>query len=406
MDQLARAITVALDIVEGELLGASTHHGKRIAVLSAAMGRFFGMDDSAISALTTCALFHDSALTEYILAEFHGHDPAMQMHCLYGQRNAESLLHNQDIRGFILYHHERADGNGPFGRKQDQYPLGAEIIAAADMLDVSQHLQRILPSGLEDIRKRISREAGVVFTERTAEALLSVLDKNMLARLQDDQIFETTEQAIPVWITDVEDEAIFQIAALTAHIIDYKSRFTKNHSVQISNRSWLMSGYYNYDMPLRAQIYLAAALHDIGKLATPATILEKAGKLSDEEFTIIKDHVRYTEEILTGVTGLESICDLAIKHHEKLDGSGYHRGKKADELDFNARLLACLDIYQAITEARPYHGRRSHAETISILRDMSDKGLIDKAISRDLDTVMAEYSNRDVPPPPGYMRLA
>ncbi|MDR1205194.1 MAG: HD domain-containing protein [Peptococcaceae bacterium] len=400
MDQLIKAIAVALDIVEGELLGASTHHGKRIAVLSAAMGRCFDMTDSGLSALTTCALFHDSALTEYILSEREGNAPALRLHCQYGQRNAESLLFQQNIDGFVLYHHERADGLGPFGKNEGEFPLEAELIAIADMLDVTHHLQTISPDRLPYIRDQISQNSGTQFTRRTAGAMLKILDQDMLAKLKDDFILETADQMIPAWFASIENAEVYRIAELTARIIDYKSVFTERHSVQIANKAWLMGKYYGYDKSLRAQIYLAAALHDIGKLATPSDILEKPGKLTYDEFEIIKDHSRLTYEILKDIQGLEAVCDIASGHHEKLDGSGYHFGKNAGEMDFNTRLIACIDVYQAVSEPRPYHDGRSHEETMPILYDMARGGLIDEGIVRDLDKVMAEYSNRDAPAPP------
>jgi HD-GYP domain-containing protein (c-di-GMP phosphodiesterase class II) len=399
MDQLIKSLAIALEIVEGELLGASTHHGKRIATLSAAMGKYLGMDDAALSALTTCALLHDSALTEYILAERQGYAPALSRHCQIGQNNAERLLYNVNVEGYVLHHHERADGRGPFGRKEGEYSLGAELIAIADMLDVSKHLQTVVPSFLPVLRKEIANDTGTRFTKRAAEALLNVLDEEMLAKMRDSQIVETAKQSIPAWTVDIGDAAILCTAGLIARIIDYKSEFTQRHSTQIANRAWLMGGYYGYDKSLRVEFYLAAALHDLGKLGTPTDILEKPGKLTDAEFVIIKDHIRLTYELLRCIAGLENICEWASSHHEKLNGRGYHRGLPAERMDFNSRLMACLDIYQAVSETRPYHAGRSHEETMPLLYSMADKGLIDGDIVKDLDAVMAEYSNRDIPAP-------
>jgi HD-GYP domain-containing protein (c-di-GMP phosphodiesterase class II) len=399
MDQLVRAIGVALDIVEGELLGASTHHGKRIAVLSSAMGRRLGMDDAQISAIATCALFHDSALTEYILSERQGNSIALRLHCEYGQRNAEAFLLNSDVDGFVLYHHERADGEGPYGRTESEFPLGAALIAIADMLDVSLHLQRITPEGLPGIRRLIESDAGSRFTKAAAGAMLDILDEDMLLSLSDERIVRTAELTIPAWRIDMEDVSVFRIAGLAARIIDFKSVFTKRHSIQIANKAWLMGAHYGYDMNRRAQLYLAAALHDLGKLDTPSDILEKPGKLSDAEFETIRDHVRVTGDILGTVEGFEAICALASDHHEKLDGTGYMAGKKAEGLSFDARLLACIDIYQAVSEERPYHPGRSHAESMPVLYDMAAQGLIDASIAKDMDAVMEAYSGGDVPPP-------
>jgi HD-GYP domain-containing protein (c-di-GMP phosphodiesterase class II) len=160
-----------------------------------------------------------------------------------------------------------------------------------------------------------------------------------------------------------------------------------------------MGNYYGYSRVERAELYLAAALHDIGKLATPVDILEKPGKLTDGEFSIIKEHVRITWELLKDIEGFGLICAWASNHHEKLDGSGYPFGKKAEELDFNSRLMACIDIYQAVSEERPYHPGRNHGDTMKILYSMADKGQIDGGIVKNLDSVLAEYNGGDVPAP-------
>jgi HD-GYP domain-containing protein (c-di-GMP phosphodiesterase class II) len=160
-----------------------------------------------------------------------------------------------------------------------------------------------------------------------------------------------------------------------------------------------MGGYYNYTREEKTKLYLAAALHDIGKIATPSPVLEKPDKLDKEEYKIIMEHVRHTYDWLGEVEGLGEIRLWASEHHEKLDGTGYPLKKNNTELDFNSRLLACIDIYQAVCEERPYHPARSHGETIPILYDMAEKGFIDPKIVKDLDEVMAGYSLSDLPLP-------
>ncbi|MDR2247544.1 MAG: HD domain-containing protein [Treponema sp.] len=401
MDKLIKAIATALDIVEGELLGASTHHGKRIASLSAAMGRYLGMDDAVIPGLTASALLHDSALTEYIFSERQGgmNDPAMKLHCTRGQENADALLLHADAKDFVLYHHERADGGGPYGKKAGQYPLGAEIIHIADSIDVANHLQRLPAARLPEIQRYIVGNIGQQYIGSAADAMVSILDEEMLLSLQDDRIMETAGRFIPSWTLDIQEAAIMNLAGLISRIIDYKSVFTQRHSTQIANKAWLMGGYYGYNATVRTQVYLAAAFHDIGKLATPVMILEKPERLTDEEFRAIHEHAHITHELLKDIEGFEQICGWASNHHEKLNGTGYPFGKKADELDFNSRLIACLDVYQAVSEERPYHPGRDHAAAMEILRRMADQGCLDAVIVKDLDEAMEEYSGRDTPPP-------
>lgn len=385
LDKIIYAIAAALDIVESQFVGATTNHGKRIAVLCAAMARHLGLSDKEISAIATCALFHDSALTEA---------PDMPRHCELGQRNIE-LLSLTNIDGVVLYHHEHADGGGIFNKKEGEYPLGAELIAIADMLDVENNLQRL--RGIDTFLSKARRDNR--FTKRAAYALTAVLDADLLEQLRDDNIFATAERLIPAWNVNADDEVFINLAELAARIIDYKSEFTRKHTSQIANRAWVMGEFYGYSRDEKASLYLAAALHDIGKLATPTAILEKPGKLTDEEFSIIKDHVTNTQAMLYGISGLENIRAWAGNHHEKLDGTGYPKGLTGAELDFNSRMLACIDIYQAVSEPRPYHGQRSHEETMPILFNMSERGFIDDAIVRDLDKIMKQYSLQDVPKP-------
>jgi HD-GYP domain-containing protein (c-di-GMP phosphodiesterase class II) len=404
MDSLIKSIATALDIVEGGLLGASTNHGKRIAVLCAKMGTLLQKTQEEITALAVCALLHDNALNEYILSErLDGHhDPAMKKHCEFGQRNVDALHFKTNVKDFILYHHERADGLGPFGIREGEGPLEAEIITIADSVDAAFHLQRLEADKLPAIREIISKEAGKRYGKTASEAMLEILSWPTVLSLKDDVIQETASEALFPWTVDIQTETIFGLSNFVARIIDYKSVFTRLHSTQIANRAWFMGQHYKYEPEELAELYLAASLHDLGKLAIPSEILEKPGKLTEEEFDVIKSHVHLTWELLNEIEGFETICQWASNHHEKLDGSGYHFGKKAAELDFNSRLLACLDLYQAISEERPYHPRRSHKDTIKILYEMADAGKIDADIVKDMDTALAPCDGKDMPPPNSY----
>jgi HD-GYP domain-containing protein (c-di-GMP phosphodiesterase class II) len=401
MDSLIKTITAALDSVEHELLGASTNHGKRIAVLCAKMGKVMGFNSKEIMGLTNCALFHDNALTEYILAERMGghHDPAMKKHCEYGQRNMDTLQFKTSVKDFILYHHERADGKGPFGIRQGEGPVEAELITIADSIDVANHLQNLTPDKLPSVRDTIMEETGKQYSKTSAQAMLEVLDWPTILSIRDNAINETADAALIPWVIDIEDQSILGLAGFITKIIDYKSVFTQRHSTQIANKAWFMGGYYRYDNEERMKLYLAAALHDIGKLEIPTAILEKPGKLTDTEFAIIKNHIRITWELLKDIDGFQSVCDWASNHHEKLDGTGYPFGKKADELDFNSRLMACIDIYQAVSEERPYHPARNHDSTMQVLYKIAETGGIDRNIVNDISLALAAYDGKDFPEP-------
>ena len=401
MDSLIRAIATGLDAVEYEIFGASTNHGKRIAVLCIEMGKALGKSLDENMHMANCALLHDNALTESYLAERSGghHDPVMKEHCICGQRNIGFLCRSGRADNLVLYHHERADGNGPFGIRAGEGPLAAELIAIADSVDVTWHLQRLGSGDLASVRQFIAERAGTVYSKAAAGAMLEILDWPAILSLRDDAIHKTAEAAFAPWYIDAGADECFGMAKLITKIIDYKSAFTRKHSAQIANRAWYMGGYLHYDEAKRIDLFLAASFHDIGKLKTPTAILEKPGKLSNEEFLIIKEHVYHTWEMLKDIEGFELICAWASNHHEKLNGAGYPFGKKAEELDYNSRLMACIDVYQAVSEERPYHPARNHSDTMQILYKMADSGGIDRSVADDLSLAFMHHDGRELPPP-------
>ena len=401
MDALCMLFSKAFDMIEAEQIGTSERHSMRVATLCARMGNGHGFTSDAIAALTTCALFHDNALTEYLFYSKKDarHTRDLRLHCTYGQRNLAWLPFTKNIDGFVLYHHECETGKGPFGKKAGEFPLEAALIAAADYADAKHHLQRVPPNGLGALRDSIAADIGTISTRAAMEALLDVLDTDTLESLRCENIYRTLEKLLPPWKVLAEDVSVIRLAAFIAHIIDCKSYFTRKHTEQIANRTWLASGHYGYANMERGPLFLAAALHDIGKIATPLGVLEKPGRLTKEELAVIQEHVRLSYDWLGEVAGLGKIRLWASQHHEKLDGSGYSFGLGAEDLDFNSRLIACIDIYQAVCEERPYHPARNHQDTMPILYGMADNGKLDGQIVKDMDEMMADYSLRDIPPP-------
>ena len=102
----------------------------------------------------------------------------------------------------------------------------------------------------------------------------------------------------------------------------------------------------------------------------------------------MKHHAAYTYNILSGIEDFDEIRDWAAFHHEHLDGSGYPFGKTADELNTQERMMACIDIYQALTESRPYKSGMSHEKACDILKDMAGKGWLDADIVEVIDRAL------------------
>lgn len=401
MDELIRSLAVGLDAVEGDFLGASTGHGARIATLCSTMARHLGLSSDEQLTVACCALLHDNALTEYILSERPGsaQEFNMRSHCIIGQSNAECLPFPTDMKDFVLYHHERADGEGPFGVPADDMPLGAQLIAITDMLDSTLHLQNLKTEDLPGLRERVEKSIGTQFTRAAGQAFLAVMDEGMLESLRDEHVTVTMAGAIPPWTTDIRGREMLEISALVRRIIDYKSEFTKHHSTQVANIVWHMACFYGCDEKTRARAYLAGSLHDLGKLFVPTDILEKPGFLTDEEYQVIQSHIWWTRELLSTVEGMEDVAAWASNHHEKLDGTGYPLQLTADRQDELSRVLVCADIFQAIGDKRPYHDARTHDETAAIVGEMVQKGQLDGRICADMAGVVRRWPIGQVPPP-------
>jgi len=109
-------------------------------------------------------------------------------------------------------------------------------------------------------------------------------------------------------------------------------------------------------------------LHDIGKLGISDTILLKPGKLTPEEYEAVKKHPVIGADIVSVAGFLKDIVPFILGHHERYDGTGYPRGLKGEEIPLGARILAVVDVYEALTADRPYHKAISKEEAIKILR--------------------------------------
>ncbi|MEI6972824.1 MAG: HD-GYP domain-containing protein, partial [bacterium] len=112
-----------------------------------------------------------------------------------------------------------------------------------------------------------------------------------------------------------------------------------------------------------------AFLHDLGKIATPDAILHKPGKLTDEEFRIMKTHVQHGEDIVSGYDWLKDAQDVVRCHHEKFDGSGYPASLTGGNIPLNARIFSVADVFDALTSKRPYKEPFSFDTSVKILRE-------------------------------------
>ena len=393
---LLSAFSFALDCVEAELIHVTSNHGKRVAYMSVCMAEKMGVSDDALRDLAACALLHDNALTQYINEEFYSHisnidtlkvssdditPRQLGMHCIYGEKNLEKYPFKTGVKDVILYHHEEADGSGPFEKKWTEVPLFARIIHFSDMLDAFCKAQKFDEDVFNKAVHFIEKNKDKRFDSEVTKMFFDAFDKDEFSRLGDEHIEEYFWEKVPCEKSFYSFNVLKDLADLFAKIIDYKSEFTSRHSLGVARTASKISEIMGYDKVICDKMYLAGTLHDVGKIAIGNEILEKPARLTDEEFAKMKNHAGYTYMILSKVDGFEEIRDIAAFHHERLDGSGYPFGKMADELTTLQRIMACADIYQALTEKRPYKDGMNHDKACEILKDMADKNWIDKNIT-------------------------
>jgi HD-GYP domain-containing protein (c-di-GMP phosphodiesterase class II) len=114
---------------------------------------------------------------------------------------------------------------------------------------------------------------------------------------------------------------------------------------------------------------LAALIHDVGKISVPAEILSKPGRLGQNEFELIKVHAQAGHDVLQSIVFERPVAEMVLQHHERLDGSGYPRGLRGEEILPEARVMAVADVYEAMTSHRPYRPGLPAEEAVAELRD-------------------------------------
>lgn len=148
-----------------------------------------------------------------------------------------------------------------------------------------------------------------------------------------------------------------------------KDAYLLEHSINVSILISIFAKHLGFERALIEELATGALLHDIGKIQIPDNILNKPGKLTDDEYKVIQDHARFSKEILEK-SGLKGIAvDIAGFHHERLDGTGYPFGKNATEISQYVRMASIVDVYDALTAERVYKVGMEPIKAFKILKD-------------------------------------
>lgn len=168
--------------------------------------------------------------------------------------------------------------------------------------------------------------------------------------------------------TDVKPAYVATIYALTA-AIDTKDHYTFGHSQRVAEYATILAGALGLDKSHLEIVKEAALLHDVGKIGIPESILTKTGRLTSEEYAIVKKHVEMSITIIKHLPSLNYVIPAVIGHHERWDGRGYPRGIKGENIPLLARCLMITDAFDAMTSNRPY---RAGLSVISALNEIQN----------------------------------
>jgi HD-GYP domain-containing protein (c-di-GMP phosphodiesterase class II) len=154
----------------------------------------------------------------------------------------------------------------------------------------------------------------------------------------------------------------------SARTVDAKSSWTAGHSERVADIALKIGKSLGLDPNSIINLQRAAFLHDIGKIGVPVAILDKPGKLSHEEFSIIKAHPRMGGRILEPIKAYDAIIPMVVEHHERFDGKGYPDGLNGSSISLGARILAVADVFDALKSDRPYRQGMPFEQVIGIIK--------------------------------------
>jgi putative nucleotidyltransferase with HDIG domain len=169
-------------------------------------------------------------------------------------------------------------------------------------------------------------------------------------------------------VQTADSERLDRVAEAFALIIDAKSPYTGSHSVGVARIAVAVADVLGYGPRALRDLRRAALLHDIGKLGVSNLILDKPGKLTDEEWVQMRRHPELTVRILQRVGAFRGLAATAGAHHERLDGRGYHLGLRGEQLNRDTRILAVADVCEALTADRPYRRAMEPDQVRAIMR--------------------------------------
>jgi HD-GYP domain-containing protein (c-di-GMP phosphodiesterase class II) len=371
-----------------DLVGVThIHHGKRVAYMATECGKRLGWDGPRLDELFQAAILHDSGVSRTMV-----HARLTQLawenepeHCRLGAALLATSPLLEHLSSTILHHHTHwsllKDLDLPMEVK-----LRANCIYMVDRVDVLtlgyQIGDKDILLGKDDIRRKIFQRRGDWFCEELVDAFMEVSGSDVFWLTL---VSEHVNSYLATWLSHypertMEFHELRGLVHVFSYIVDAKSPYTKQHSDGVANLARYLGTLFQLPEETCEMLELVGLLHDIGKLRVPDALLDKPGVLDQDEILVMRRHCFDTYSVLKNIRGLERVSLWALQHHERLDGSGYPYQMKADDLSFEARIVAVADVFQALAQERPYRGPLEQLVIMTLLKLEAEEGKLDKDV--------------------------
>lgn len=381
-DQAVKMVQRSLNLVDKRLVD----HGMRVAMIVDAMLKVKGNVDLEVrKKLFILALLHDIGAyrTEEIDRLVTFETDNVWDHSIYGYLFLREFTQLKEFSKIVLYHHAKY---GEILDEPEDIVFYSNIFHVADRADIFMEYVVDLNAGSEQKLKKIFKSNSKnSYNPEAVELFCKTEEKySLISRLKENIELEDIFD-----LSCISDDEAKDYLNMLVHVIDFRSHHTVTHTVNTIQISCQIAMKMGLGPDKVEQIYYGALMHDFGKIGIPLSILEKPDKLTDEEMKIMRKHVEITEEIIKGGAE-ESVINIAIRHHEKLNGKGYPRGLSAKDLSTEDRIVAVSDIVSALCKTRSYKEAFPKEKVIAILEEMSDRQEIDSSI---VHIVKTEFDN-------------
>ncbi len=303
----------------------------------------------------------------------------IQTRCTRGADIARRLRFEEPIAQGIHSLDEHFNGKGrPEGLVGSAIPIYSRIALLSQVIDVMHS-----SGGKSAVIEEINSRKGSWFDPELTDAFNSIAkESSFWQELNSKNIDATILSLEPGEFTKPLDEDFLDdIAEAFGQVVDAKSPYTAGHSTRVGLYTMLLAEELGINSERRRWLKRGALLHDVGKLGVSNSVLDKPGKLTDEEYESVKMHAVYTGEILERIKPFRELAQVSSAHHERLDGKGYPLGLKSENIALETRIITTADIFDAITAERPYRGAMSVDKTLSIMSNSIDTAIDPKCFN-------------------------